>query len=371
MTDNRAISLAPYDAVLLLSFGGPEAPADVMPFLANVTSGRGIPTERLEAVAEHYQHFGGRSPINDQNRALLAALRAELAGRGVDLPVFWGNRNWHPLLADTLREAHQAGARRLAVIATSAYSSYSGCRQYREDLARALAELAADGLELEVDKVRHYFNHPGFVEPTADAVRDALIGLGPDLLPDARVVFVTHSIPTAMNEVAGAYGGGYVAQHLDACTEVMARVRVGGPPGWDLVYCSRSGTPQHPWLEPDVNDHLTYLAGRAVRAVVVVPIGFVSDHMEVVYDLDTEAAEVAAGLGLTFIRVPTVGTEPRFVAGLVDLLIERAATERAAADGGPGPLRVTVGALDPVPDRCPTGCCRNLRADLPAACGAA
>jgi protoporphyrin/coproporphyrin ferrochelatase len=376
VTDTRAISLAPYDAVLLLSFGGPEAPADVMPFLQNVTSGRGIPTERLEAVAEHYHHFGGRSPINDQNRALLAALRVELAGRGVDLPVYWGNRNWDPLLADTLREAHRAGARRIVVIVTSAYSSYSGCRQYREDLARAVAELAADGLELEVDKVRHYFNHPGFVQPTADAVRIALTGLGPDLVPGARVVFVTHSIPTAMNEVAGAQGNGYVAQHLDACTEVMARVRVDaglddGAPGWDLVYCSRSGSPQQSWLEPDVGDHLTDLAGRGMRAVVVVPIGFVSDHMEVVYDLDTEAAEVAAGLGLTFVRVPTVGVEPRFVAGLVDLLFERAATERAAADGGPGPVRVTVGALDPVPDRCPVGCCRNLRADLPAACGKA
>lgn len=367
-------ALAPFDAVLLLSFGGPEQPADVMPFLENVTRGRGIPRERLESVAEHYHHFGGRSPINDQNRALLAALRAELDRRGLDLPLLWGNRNWAPYLTDTLREAHQAGHRRVAVIATSAYSSYSGCRQYREDLARSVIELAAEGRELEVDKVRHYFNHPGFLQPSADVVAEAWAGLSQQDRAAARVVFVTHSIPTAMNDVSGAAGGGYVAQHLDACTEVMARVTAEVPAevpvGWDLVYCSRSGPPSQPWLEPDVNDHLTALAAAGTRAVVVVPIGFVSDHMEVVFDLDTEAAQTAAELGLTFARVPTVGTDPRFVAGLVDLLVERAGTERAAAGDGPEPERVAVGALGPVPDRCPVGCCRNLRADLPAACGA-
>ena len=360
--------LAPYDAVLLLSFGGPEQPADVMPFLENVTRGRGIPRERLESVAEHYHHFGGRSPINDQNRALLGALRAELDGRGLQVPLLWGNRNWAPYLTDALREAHQAGHRRVAVIATSAYSSYSGCRQYREDLARSVTELAAEGRQVEVDKVRHYFNHPGFLQPSADAVAAALAGFTEQDRAAARVVFVTHSIPTAMNEVSGAAGGGYVAQHLDACAEVIARVGPGAP-GWDLVYCSRSGPPTQPWLEPDVNDHLGALAQAGTRAVVVVPVGFVSDHMEVVFDLDTEAAQTAAELGLTFARVPTVGTDPRFVSGLVDLLLERAAAERAGAGQGPEPERVAAGALGPVPDRCPVGCCRNLRADLPAACG--
>jgi protoporphyrin/coproporphyrin ferrochelatase len=363
-------TLLPYDAVLLLSFGGPEQPDDVMPFLENVTRGRGIPRERLEAVAEHYLHLGGRSPINDQNRALLAALRAELDSRGLDLPLLWGNRNWAPYLTDALREAHLAGHRRVAVIATSAYSSYSGCRQYREDLARSLTELAAEGRSIEVDKVRHYFNHPGFLQPPADAVTAALAGFSAPERAAAQVVFVTHSIPTAMNEVSGADGGGYLAQHLAGCTEVMARVAgADAAPGWDLVFCSRSGPPTQPWLEPDVNDHLAALAAAGTRAVVLVPIGFVSDHMEVVYDLDTEAAQTAAGLGLGFARVPTVGTDPRFVAGLVDLLVERAAAERATADGGPAPERVTVGALGPVPDRCPAGCCRNPRADLPAACG--
>jgi protoporphyrin/coproporphyrin ferrochelatase len=356
----------PYDGILLLSFGGPEAPPEVMPFLQNVTRGRGIPQHRLEAVAEHYLQFGGRSPINDQNRALLAALQAELTERGLALPVYWGNRNWHPLLADALRQAHQAGARRLAVIATSAYSSYSGCRQYREDLARALTELAVEGRELTVDKIRHYFNHPGFVEPTVQLLSEALAGLDAGLLPDSRVLFVTHSIPIAMNQVSGAEGGGYLAQHLDACAQVVDGVgrRLGSRPAWDLVFCSRSGSPHQPWLEPDIGDHLAGLAGQGVRAVVVVPIGFVSDHMEVVYDLDTEAAQIAAELGLGFVRVPTVGTDPRFVRGLVDLVLERAGVER-----GEAPERVAVGGLEPVPDRCPLGCCRNLRAELPAACG--
>ncbi len=375
--------LAPYDAVLLLSFGGPEKPDDVIPFLENVTRGRGIPRERLAAVAEHYLLFGGRSPINDQNRALLAALRAELDRRGYrGTPVFWGNRNWDPYLVDALREARQAGARRVLVVVTSAYSSYSGCRQYREDLAAALAELSQDPQQpaVTVDKVRNYFNHPGFLEPMVDAVVDGWGQLGgtahpgtgdpgtgdPGTRPRPRVLFVTHSVPTAMNEVAGPSGGGYVAQHLDVAGVVAAAVgeRVGGPVEWDLVYCSRSGPPTQPWLEPDVNDHLAELAGQGVPGVVVVPIGFVSDHMEVVFDLDTEAAQTARELGMGFVRVPTVGTDPRFVAGLVDLVHERAALAR-----GESPERPASGALGPLHDVCPVGCCRNLRADRPAACG--
>jgi ferrochelatase len=354
----------PFDAVLLLSFGGPERPDDVMPFLQNVTRGRGIPPERLESVAEHYHHFGGRSPINDQNRALLAALRAELDARGLDgLRLYWGNRNWDPYVTDALREAVADGARRVAVVTTSAYPSYSGCRQYREDLGAALAEpdLAAAGLVL--DKIRHYANHPGFVEPVVDGVLDGLAAL-----PDAaRVVFVTHSIPTAMDEVAGPQGHAYTALHEDVARSVMAEVARRRPdvPGWDLVYCSRSGPPRQPWLEPDVNDHLRALHADGAPAVVVVPFGFVSDHMEVVFDLDTEAAATARDLGMGFVRTATVGTDPRFVTALVDLVLERAAVLR-----GEAVTRPATGELGACHDVCPAGCCRNLRGWRPAAAGA-
>ena len=369
--NERTAPPAPYDALLVQSFGGPERPEDVMPFLLNVTRGRGVPPERLEAVAEHYHHLGGRSPINDQNRALLAAVRAELSARGLSVGVYWGNRNWDPYLADTLRQAHADGARRIAVLATSAYASYSGCRQYREDLARALAEIGDAGRELTLDKIRHYYHHPGFIAPMVDGVRQALAALPAGPPARTRMVFVTHSVPVGMAEAAGPDGGGYVRQHHDACRSVMAGVSAAAadglarPSGWDLVYCSRSGAPGQAWLEPDIADHLRVLAAAGTSAVVVVPIGFVSDHMEVVYDLDTEAAEVATELGMEFRRVPTVGTDPRFVAGLVDLLLERAAAER-----GEHAVRPAVGELAPSPDRCPAGCCRNPRADLPAACGA-
>ena len=358
---------SPYDAVLLLSFGGPEQPDDVIPFLENVTRGRGIPRERLTSVAEHYLHFDGRSPINDQNRGLLAALRAELdRRRATGLTLHWGNRNWAPFLIDALREAHATGVRRLAVLVTSAYSSYSGCRQYREDLAEALLALAAEGVVLEVDKIRHYYNHPGFVLPMVESVLAGVAQLPEGAQGGARIVFVTHSVPVAMNAVSGPGGGGYLAQHQDVGREIAARVAqaLGRPAEWDLVYCSRSGPPGQPWLEPDVNDHLRGLHEAGVPGVVLVPVGFVSDHMEVVYDLDTEARQTAAELGLPFVRVPTVGDDPRFVAALVDLVMERAAAER-----GENPMRPSLGQLGASHDVCPAGCCRNLRADRPAACG--
>jgi ferrochelatase len=354
---------APYDAVLLLSFGGPEGPADVMPFLRNVTRGRGVPDERLAAVAEHYHGFGGRSPINDQNRALLAALRQELAGRGAHLPVHWGNRNWAPFVTDALRAAHEDGARRVLTVVTSAFPSYSGCRQYREDLAGALGELAAEGRSLELDKVRHYGNHPGFVEPVTDAVVEAARRVP----AGSPVVFVTHSVPVAMAESAGPEGGAYVDAQLDTCRVVVARAgdELGRALDWALVYCSRSGPPSQPWLEPDVNDHLTALAAAGAPGVVVVPVGFVSDHMEVVHDLDTEAAATAERLGLPFARAATAGTAPAFVAGLADLVLERAAAVR-----GERPDRPALGEHGPWHDVCPVGCCPNLRApDRPAACG--
>ncbi len=360
----------PYDALLLLSFGGPEGPDDVMPFLENVTRGRGIPRERLEEVAEHYLHFGGKSPINDQNKELLAQLRRELDERGLDgLPLLWGNRNWEPYVTDVLREAHERGARRVLTVFTSAYSSYSSCRQYREDLARAARALAEEGRELHLDKVRHYFNHPAFTGVNAAAVVAALEELTPEQRAGARVVFVTHSVPTAMDEVSGppaAGGGAYVRQHLDVARSVAERVgrRTGTVPDWDLAYCSRSGPPSQPWLEPDVNDHLRELHARGVPAVVVAPIGFVSDHMEVKFDLDTEARETAEEIGLPFARAATVGADRTFVAGLVDLVEERAARAR-----GEGPDQPATGALGPSHEVCPVGCCRNLRAELPAATG--
>jgi protoporphyrin/coproporphyrin ferrochelatase len=365
--DHRPVPrLDPYDAVLLLSFGGPEGPQDVMPFLENVTRGRGIPRERLLDVATHYDAVGGKSPINDQNRALLAALGTELSGRGIDCPVAWGNRNWSPYVVDALRELHDGGARRVVVVTTSAYSSYSSCRQYREDLADAVVTLAGEGRQLDVDRVRAYYDHPGFVAPATEATLRALGDLPAGLRAGARLVFVTHSIPDAMNAAAGPGGHAYRAQHRELAEEISRRVtaETGHELPHDLVFCSRSGPPAQPWLEPDVNDHLRDLAEHGTQAVVLVPIGFVSDHMEVRHDLDTEAAETARDLGLELRRAQTVGVDPVFVAGLVDLVEERAAEAR-----GEGPDRPTVGALGPWPSVCVVGCCANTRGQRPAACG--
>lgn len=360
-------ALDPYDTVLLLSFGGPEAPDDVMPFLRAVTAGRGVPDERLADVAEHYHHFGGRSPINDQNRALLAALTDELRRRGIDVDVVWGNRNWAPYVTDVLREAHDRGARRVVTILTSAYSSYSSCRQYREDLAAALLVLADEGVrpdvDLRVDRVRQYYNHPGFTGPMVSSTRDALAALP----AGSHVAFVTHSIPGSMDAGSGPDGGAYSSQHRDLAQVIAAAVgeQDGAPVPWSMVYCSRSGSPHQPWLEPDIGDHIRDLADRGAPGVAVVPIGFVSDHMEVVFDLDTEAREIAQQVGLPFARAATVGTHPAFVAGLVDLLLERAAQAR-----GEEPERPVAGDLPPVHVVCPVGCCPNARTDRPAACGA-
>ncbi|MFE4060393.1 ferrochelatase [Streptomyces sp. NPDC059096] len=363
---------SPYDALLLLSFGGPEGPDDVVPFLENVTRGRGIPRERLKEVGQHYFLFGGVSPINEQNRVLLDALRKDFAGHGLDLPVYWGNRNWAPYLTDTLREMAADGRRRIAVLATSAYASYSGCRQYREDLAAALVTLAGEGIEPpRVDKLRHYFNHPGFLDPMIDGVLASLADLPEDVREGAHLAFTTHSIPTAAADTSGPAeghgdGGAYVAQHLDVARLVVAAVReeTGIAYPWRLVYQSRSGAPHIPWLEPDICDHLETLSGENVPAVVMAPIGFVSDHMEVLYDLDTEATAKAAELGLPVRRSATVGADPRFAAAVRDLVLERAAAER-----GRSVERCALGALGPSHDLCPVGCC-PARAPKPAAAGA-
>ncbi|WP_432011786.1 ferrochelatase [Streptomyces cucumeris] len=370
-------SPAPYDALLLLSFGGPEGPEDVVPFLENVTRGRGIPRERLKEVGRHYFLFGGVSPINAQNRELLQALRKDFAEHGLDLPVHWGNRNWAPYLTDTLREMVTDGHRRILVLATSAYASYSGCRQYRENLADALAALEAEGLPLpHVDKLRHYFNHPGFVEPMVDATLTALGELPEGLRAGAHLAFTTHSIPTAAADTSGppadhGEGGAYVAEHLEVARLVAAEVRerTGVEHPWRLVYQSRSGAPHIPWLEPDICDHLEALHGEGAPAAVMVPIGFVSDHMEVKYDLDTEAAAKAAELGLPVSRASTVGADPRFAAAIRDLVVERAATERfTEGRAATAPERCALGVLGPSHDLCPVGCC-PARSPRPAVAG--
>jgi ferrochelatase len=354
-----------YDAILLASFGGPEGQDDVIPFLRNVTRGRGIPEERLETVAHHYRAFGGISPINQQNRELKAALEAELAARGIDLPVLWGNRNWEPYISNALAEAHDRGFSRLIAIGTSAYSSYSSCRQYREDYA---AGLEATGLEheIEIDKVRQFFDHPGFVQPFIDGLREGLAevarrGIDPS---QTRVLFSTHSIPSSDAAKSGpaardfGAGGAYEAQHRAVAEVVMASASEAKPEsdtiGWDLVYQSRSGPPTQPWLEPDVNDRIRELASDGVTAVVIVPLGFVSDHMEVKWDLDTEAMETAEEVGMLAIRVPTPGVHPAYVAGLIDLVMER-------VNGVPTADRPALTALGPWYDVCRPGCCENVR----------
>lgn len=359
----------PYDAVVLVSFGGPEGPDEVMPFLRRVTRGRGIPDARLEEVAEHYHAFGGKSPINDQNRALLAALTQEFAHREIHTPLLWGNRNSEPFLTDTLRAAAREGMTRFLAITTSAYSSYSSCRQYREDIAESIIELTEEGTPVRVDKIRQYWNHPGFASTNARIVSEGARQLRDRTGTVPRLVFVTHSIPDAMDDTSGpgdGEGNLYSAQHealARAITE-ETRATLGEDVVGELTYCSRSGPPTQPWLEPDVNDRLRELAADGVTHVVLAPIGFVSDHMEVVFDLDTEAQETAAEVGIEALRVPTVGVDPQFVSGLTDLVLERSAEAR-----GESPDRPAWPVAEPRPSVCAPGCCPNLRVAKPAVCG--
>jgi ferrochelatase len=335
---DRAVARLPeheFDAILLLSFGGPEGMDDVLPFLENVTRGRGVPRERLEEVAHHYERFGGVSPINEQNRALIAALKLELRARGIELPVYFGNRNWHPLLPDVMRAMRDDGVRRALAVFTSAYSSYSGCRQYREDLFRAQQEVGTDAPE--VPRLRMFFNHPGFIAANVDRAREALARL-PD--GDAHLAFTAHSIPVAM-----ARNCAYEPQLRETARLVAGEL---GVDDWALVYQSRSGPPSVPWLGPDVSDHLEDVAARGVRNVVLAPIGFISDHMEVLFDLDVEARETAERLGLSLARAATAGTHPEFVSGLADLIAERMTR---------GAGRATVGRLGPNQDVCAPDCC--------------
>lgn len=338
-----------FDAILLASFGGPEGQDDVIPFLRNVTRGRGVPDERLEEVAHHYRAHGGVSPINQQNRDLKAALEAELAARDLDLPVVWGNRNWAPYFTDAFRELHEAGHRRVLVLVTSAYTSYSGVGQYREDFERALDETGLRD-DLELHRIREFFDHPGFVTPFAQHLRAALA----DAPEGSHVVFVTHSIPTSAADESGSDtgqefgpGGAYVAQHLATADAILREADAAHVP-WALVYQSRSGSPHVPWLEPDINDHIEALAAEGVPGIVIVPFGFVSDHMEVVWDLDTEAVDTAKAHNMHVQRIPTPGIHPAFVSGLVDLVLER-------VHEVPFPDRPHLTDLGPWPDHAPQG----------------
>jgi ferrochelatase len=328
-----------YDAVLVVSFGGPESREEVIPFLETVLRGRNIPRERMLAVAEHYYHFEGKSPINQQTRELISALEAELKRNGPSVPIYWGNRNWHPFLADTLRKMKQDGIGRAVGFVTSAYSSYSGCRQYREDIAGA--QRAAGAGAPEVEKLRAFFNHPAFVEVTVERVRDALSAIPADAQENVQVVYTAHSIPLAM-----ANSCDYVKQ----LEEVRRLVSMAlGQKNDALVYQSRSGAPGQPWLGPDVLEYLREVkGGNLASAVVLAPISFISDHMEVLYDLDVEARQLCLGLGLPMRRAGTAGVHPKFVGMIRELILERM---------NPAWERRAVGALGPRADTCAENCC--------------
>jgi protoporphyrin/coproporphyrin ferrochelatase len=324
-----------YDAILILSFGGPEKPDEVMPFLENVLRGRNVPQERKLEVAEHYYHFGGKSPINEQNRELIAGLQQELDSHGPQLPIYWGNRNWHPYLTDTLRKMQADGVRHALAFVTSVFSSYSGCRQYLEDIDRARAELG--DAAPQIDKLRSFYNHPLFIEAETDRVRAAVDKIPTDRRAAAQLLFTAHSVPLAMAESSG-----YRAQLNESCGLVAGN---SGFESWRLVYQSRSGAPGQPWLEPDIGDVLREMQPGA--DVIVVPIGFISDHMEVLFDLDTEALEISEERGLHMVRAATVGVHPAFLAMIRELIRERMGLCPARAIGKCGPNH----------DACPADCC--------------
>jgi protoporphyrin/coproporphyrin ferrochelatase len=339
-TDNS--DAIPYGAILIVGFGGPERPEDVMPFLENVTRGRNVPRERLLGVAEHYDHFGGVSPLNSQIRDLIAALRPELDRHGISLPIYWGNRNWHPMLPDALAEMTSHGVKRALAVVHAAYSSYSSCRQYREDIARA-QHSAGPGAP-RVDKVRVFYNHPDFIEANADRIREGLDRVAIDGRAEVHLAFTAHSIPVSM-----ARNCRYEHQLTESCRWIADRIAIPAD-RWALVYQSRSGRPGDPWLEPDILDHLKSLRQRNIHSVVIHPIGFLSDHVEVLYDLDEEARHVCEEIGLSMVRTGAVGTHPRFVSLLRELIAERlgrvpASSRRAVGDDGPSH------------DVCPEMCC--------------
>ncbi len=338
MNDNTLSTNSPYDAILVVSFGGPEGMDDVIPFLENVLRGKNVPHERLLQVAEHYGQFDGISPINGQNRALIMALEEELKANQIDLPIYWGNRNWHPMLTDTLRQMANDGIKHALAFFTSAYSSYSGCRQYREDIARAQAEVGEAAPQ--VSGLRKFYNHPGFIQPNIENVRAAL-----DQIPESRranthIAFTAHSIPLDM-----ARHSHYEAQLEEVCRLITSSLDHSN---WKLVYQSRSGSPRQPWLEPDIRDHLQRLKDAGVEDVVIAPVGFISDHMEILYDLDTEAKNLADEIGLHMVRTATVGTHPRFITMIRELIVERMTNN---------PDKLFIGTRGANHDSCPEDCC--------------
>jgi ferrochelatase len=328
-----------YDAILVVSFGGPESREEVIPFLENVLRGRNIPRERLLVVADHYYLFDGKSPINEQTRDLIAALKNELAANGLKLPIYWGNRNWHPLLAEEIRQMKKDGIRRALAFVTSAYSSYSGCRQYREDIARAQSEVGSGAPE--IDKLRAFFNHPGFIEATEERMRGALASVPAGVRQNLQIVYTAHSIPVSMANTSD-----YVRQLEEVTTLVSARL---GIRNHALVYQSRSGAPGQPWLGPDILEYLREVKEHdTASAVVLAPISFISDHMEVIYDLDVEARRLCESFSLPMVRAKTVGLHPKFIAMIRELIGERIA---------PGTERRSLGSLGPRHDECEEGCC--------------
>lgn len=334
-----------YDAILFVSFGAPEQPQDVMPFLRNVVRGRNVPDERLLEVAENYQMFGGKSPLNEQNQALIQAVKNSLAESGVELPIYWGNRNWHPFLNETIGAMKQNGVRRALSFVTSAYSSYSGCRQYREDIERAKQEAGAE--EMCADKIRVFYNHPAFVQVNAENLTRALERIPSERRERAAIVFTAHSLPLSM-----ARGCDYEAQLLETCRLVAEQAN---RTGWKLVYQSRSGAPHIPWLEPDVNDYLRELRTKGATDAVVQAIGFLSDHQEVIYDLDTQAQETSREIGLNLVRAATPGTDPVFVEMVRDLILERLENREE---------RPFLGLRGAKEDCCPSNCCLSGHAPL-------
>lgn len=335
-----------FDAVLLLSFGGPEGPEQVRPFLENVTRGRGVPAERLDRVAEHYLHFGGVSPINRINRALITALRAELVDSGLDLPVYFGNRNWEPYLEDSVVAMRDNGIRRVAVFATSAWSGYSSCTQYVEDIARARRNAGEDAPDLV--KLRPYFDHPLFVEMFVDAIAAAAASLPAALRGEARLVFTAHSVPVAADRRCGP--GLYSRQVGYAARLVAAGA---GYADYDMTWQSRSGPPHVPWLEPDVGDHLAALAAAGTKAVIVCPIGFVADHIEVVWDLDHELRSQAEVAGVVFARAATPNADRRFARLAVDLIDELQNGRVPGRVSGPDPVLGCLASSNGAPCRPP------------------
>lgn len=335
-----------YDALLVVSFGGPEGMDDVIPFLENVLRGRNVPPERMQAVAHHYEQFGGVSPINEQNRILIAALEKELAEHGPRLRVYWGNRNWHPMLADTVEQMAKDGRKKVLAFVTAAYGSYSSCRQYRENIAAAQETVCnlevAAGEEIKVpsiEKIRLYFNHPGFIEASAERLQAALEQIPEDRRKKCKVAFTAHSIPTSMADNCR-----YVEQLKEAARLISERCGIGD---WDVVYQSRSGPAAQPWLEPDIVDFVNSVAGSGYEDLAVLPLGFISDHMEVIYDLDTEAAKAASEAGINFVRARTVGCHPRFIAMIRELIDEKV--------NGTEPK--FLGELGLVEEQCSTTCC--------------